>query len=61
MTDQVRIIKWEGEAPKVWKWRARWPFLYRDIPEPIGHPQCVEIVEIKAGERPVTTFKRGQP
>ena len=53
-----RVIVWDGDAPKVWKFKARWPFVYRDIPEPKGHPKCEKIIEF-GGDKPAVTYRRG--
>lgn len=56
---QGRIIKWDGEVPKVWKFRKQFPWVYRDIPDdPAKHPQCAEIVEFGEGRAPRVTFRR---
>ena len=54
----VRVIKWDGEAPKRWRLVRRWPFLVRDIADPVGHPKCLEIVDFPVGRGPVVTYRQ---
>jgi hypothetical protein len=38
------LVKWDGEPP--------------EGADPIGHPQCIEIIEINPGEEPRVVYQR---
>lgn len=41
---RTRVVKWDGEPP--------------EGADPIGHPQCREVLELEHGHAPVVIYKR---
>ena len=45
-TVKITLVKWDGEPPA--------------DADPMGHPQCIEILEVEDGATPTVIYRRQQ-